>query len=511
MLLDNVSFVVSEGQKVAIVGDNGVGKSTVMRLIGGDETGATGTIRVDGRLGIMRQLVGSAQDETTLRQFFVSLATVTLRETDAKIHRLEIAVTADASDRNGVRYAAALAAWGELGGYALEVLWDTVTTVVLALPFASVGERRLATFSGGEQKRLALEILLRGDDDILMLDEPDNFLDIPGKRWLEEQLQSTRKTVLFVSHDRELLAAVATKIVTLEGRGAWTHGDSFTTWRAARDARAQRLDDEHRRWADERDRLFQMMREMKRRAALNDSNASRARAMETRLRHFDDQGPPPEKAKDQKITMRLGGSRSGKRAVIIQQLSLDGLTYPFDAEVMYSERIGVLGRNGTGKSHFMRLLSGDTVAHEGSWRLGASVVVGYFNQTHDHPELRGRTLLAILQARDLERGAAMGRLKRYEIHGCSEQPWETLSGGQQARFQILLLELAGANLLLLDEPTDNLDLASAEALEDALGQFDGTVLAVTHDRWFLRGFDRFLVFDQHGNVTEELEPDTAWA
>ena len=105
----------------------------------------------------------------------------------------------------------------------------------------------------------------------------------------------------------------------------------------------------------------------------------------------------------------------------------------------------------------------------------------------------------------------MGRLRRYEIHGCAEQPWETLSGGQQARFQILLLEMAGANLLLLDEPTDNLDLASAEALEDALANFDGTVLAVTHDRWFLRGFDRFLVFDQHGNVKEELEPDLAWA
>ena len=511
ILLDDVSFVVGEGHKVALVGDNGVGKSTIMRLIAGDEVGNTGTIRVDGRLGIMRQLVGSVRDATTLRQFFVTLAAPALRDIDAQIQRLEQLMATDPTDRNGVRYAGALAAWGDHGGYELEVLWDTVTTVVLSLPFGEVTNRRLGTFSGGEQKRLALEILLRSDDDILMLDEPDNFLDIPGKRWLEEQIATTRKTVLFVSHDRELLAAASTKVVTLEGKGCWTHGDSFATWRSARDARVQRLDDEHRRWNDERDRLYQMMREMKRRAALNDSNASRARALETRLRHFDDAGPPPDKVKDQKINMRLGGSRSGKRAVIIEGLSLDGLTYPFDAEVMYGERVGVLGRNGTGKSHFMRLLSGGQVAHEGVWRLGASVVPGYFNQTHDHPELVARTLLAVLQLKDLDRGAAMSRLRRYEIHGCAEQPWETLSGGQQARFQILLLEMAGANLLLLDEPTDNLDLASAEALEDALANFDGTVLAVTHDRWFLRGFDRFLVFDQHGNVTEELEPDLAWA
>ena len=127
--------------------------------------------------------------------------------------------------------------------------------------------------------------------------------------------------------------------------------------------------------------------------------------------------------------------------------------------------------------------------------LGARVVPGHFSQTHDHPELVGATLLDILERRDVIRGPAMGMLRRYELQGCAEQRFETLSGGQQARFQILLLELAGATLLLLDEPTDNLDLVSAEALETGLAGFEGTVLAVTHDRWFFRGFDRFLVFE----------------
>jgi ATPase subunit of ABC transporter with duplicated ATPase domains len=200
--------------------------------------------------------------------------------------------------------------------------------------------------------------------------------------------------------------------------------------------------------------------------------------------------------------MRLAGSRTGKRALVVRRLSIAGLTMPFDLEVFYGERLAVLGRNGTGKSHFLRLLAGEALSHVGDVTIGARVQPGYFNQTHDNAPLLDKTLVEILWGEAHNRGAAISRLRRYELDGAADQTFKTLSGGQQARMQILLLEVSGANMLLLDEPTDNLDLASAEALQDGLESFDGTVIAVTHDRWFMRSFDRFIVFEQDGTVRE---------
>jgi ATPase subunit of ABC transporter with duplicated ATPase domains len=184
---------------------------------------------------------------------------------------------------------------------------------------------------------------------------------------------------------------------------------------------------------------------------------------------------------------------------------------PFSQEIFFGDRVAVLGSNGSGKSHFLRLLGGDEVRTSGAWKLGARVVPGLFAQTHEHPEWIGRTLVDILwhgdgQRSGRDRGAAMSVLQRYGLDKAGDQRFENLSGGQQARFQILLLELSGATLLLLDEPTDNLDLASAEALQNALTEYEGTVVAVTHDRWFAKSFDRFLHFRADGRVSEVDEP-----
>jgi ATPase subunit of ABC transporter with duplicated ATPase domains len=359
---------------------------------------------------------------------------------------------------------------------------------------------------------------------VLLLDEPDNYLDVPSKEWLEQRLRATRQTVLFVSHDRELLRRTATRVVTLEphpaGCSAWVHGAGFEGYHEARQARQERLEERRRRWDEELARLKAIVVEFRRKASYNDDFAAKLRSAEHRLDRFVDAGPPEEVPRPARISMRLRGGRTGKRALTCTSLALEGLTLPFNLEVLYGERVGLLGANGTGKSHFLRLLAAGgsdegsggggesrTVRHFGRAVLGARVVPGHFAQTHDHPELAETTLTEIVRAAfDLSGQSAIASLGRYELAGGRNQPFETLSGGQQARLQILMLELSGATMLLLDEPTDNLDVESAEALEAGLDTFEGTVLAATRDRYFARIFDRFLVFGADGQVVESDTP-----
>jgi ATPase subunit of ABC transporter with duplicated ATPase domains len=310
--------------------------------------------------------------------------------------------------------------------------------------------------------------------------------------------------MLFVSHDRTVLERTATQVVTLEGRATWTHPGGFATYADARDARVERLDEEHRRYDEERQRLTDMVKEMKRKAAYNDGWASKARSAEHRLERFVEREQPPEKAEVQNVKMRVDGGRTGKVAFRARGLAIAGIVAPFDAEVRFGERIGVIGPNGSGKSHFLRLLAGEPIAHEGEWMLGARVEPALFAQLHERPDIGDRPILDVLLKRGLERSRAHSSLRRYELDRAAQNPFELLSGGQQARFQILLMELDSPTMLLLDEPTDNLDVASADALEAALDRYEGTVLAVTHDRWFMRILDRFLFFDEDGSVHELL-------
>ena len=516
VLFDDVSFRVGDGTRTALVGANGTGKTTLLRMIAGDLEPSAGQVARTGGLGVMRQFIGSIRDDTTVRDLLVGLAQPAIRTAGQALDAAELAMMERDDEATQMRYATALSDWGDAHGYDAEVTWDVCTMAALGVPYEKAQLRALHTLSGGEQKRLALEALLRGPDEVLLLDEPDNYLDVPGKRWLESALEQSSKTVLFVSHDRELLTRTATRVVTVEAHGTWVHGGGFATYAAARQARRERLEELHKRWDEERERLRQLVITLRVQAKVSHAMAPKLAAMETRLAKFIAAGPPPEQVVDQKVTMQLKGGRTGVRALTCSGLELTGLMKPFDLEVFYGERLAVLGSNGSGKSHFLRLLAGAPVPSTGGWKLGARVVPGWFAQTHEQPDLYGKTLVEVLHRgtddtgngarRGLDRAQAVGALRRYELHGQADQSFDTLSGGQQARVQVLLLELSGCTMLLLDEPTDNLDLDSAEALEEGLQGFDGTVLAVTHDRWFARGFDRYLVFGSDGRVYEAPEP-----
>ncbi|OYN95897.1 ABC transporter [Enemella evansiae] len=531
-LLHEISFRVGDGAVVGLIGPNGAGKTTLLRLVADELTPLRGSISRSGGLGVMRQFIGSVRDDSTVADLLYSLSPQRIRDAAAAVDRLELELMTDDAEAVQLAYAAALAEYADAGGYDAEVIFDACCTAALGIGYELAKYREVNTLSGGEQKRLALELLLRGPDEVLILDEPDNYLDVPGKRWLEEQLRSTQKTVLLVSHDRELLARATTRLAVLElgraGNTLWVHHGGYGSLARAREQRFERFAELRRRWDEEHAKLRELMLLYKQKAAYNSDMASRYHSAQTRLERFEQAGPPEAVPLRQQVSMRLAGGRTAKRAVVCEDLELTGLMQPFDTEIWFGDRVGVLGSNGSGKSHFLRLLArggsdpgpGNVavdheqiapVASTGVARLGSRVRPGWFAQTHHHPELLGRTLLDILHRGDEHRDGlpqepAARALDRYELARSAEQPFETLSGGQQARLQILLLELGGATLLLLDEPTDNLDIESAEALEHALAGFEGSVLAVTHDRWFARSLDRFLVFTAEGRVIESDEP-----
>ncbi|MBF6060677.1 ABC-F family ATP-binding cassette domain-containing protein [Nocardia terpenica] len=531
-LLGGVSFRIGAGVKAALIGPNGTGKTTLLRIIAGDLAADDGAVTRSGTLGVMRQFIGRVDDDSTVRDLLLDIAAAPIAAAARVLDAAENALIERDEEATQLAYAHALSDWVDVGGYEAEAFWDVVTTAVLGVGFDRAKWRSVRTLSGGEQKRLALEALFAGPDQLLLLDEPDNYLDVPGKQWLERTIAASDKSVLFVSHDRELIANAATRIVTLEpgaaGATAWIHGGGFASYHRAREDRTARLAELRRRWDEEHAKLRALVLRLREKAKFNDSVAARYHAAQTRLAKFEEAGPPEAIPLRQNVSMRLRGGRTGKRALVCTRLELTGLMRPFDAEIWYGDRVAVLGANSSGKSHFLRLLAAggtdpdadhlpapdldpEPVPHTGRAALGARVRPGYFAQTHSRPDLSGRTLVEILHSGDDHRDG-MGRedagriLDRYGLARAAEQRYDDLSGGQQARLQILLLELSGVTMLLLDEPTDNLDLHSADALEQGIAGFAGTVVAVTHDRWFARGFDRFLVFGSDGTVYERDTP-----
>ena len=260
MLLDDVSFRVGEGAKVALVGANGAGKTTLLRIITGELVPHAGAVTRSGGLGVMRQMVGAGLgDDPTVADLLLSVSPPRVRAAAAEVDRCERALMETDDEKTQMPYADALSEYADAGGYDLEVTWDVCTVAGLGVPYDRAKYRELRTLSGGEQKRLVLEFLLRGPDEVLLLDEPDNFLDVPGKIWLEQRIRESDKTILFISHDRELLDNTATRVVTVElgaaGNLVWTHPGGFASYHEARRDRFLRFEELRRRWDEEHAKL----------------------------------------------------------------------------------------------------------------------------------------------------------------------------------------------------------------------------------------------------------------
>ena len=508
-LFFDVSFGVAPGEHAAIVGPNGVGKSTILKILTGQYEADDGEYSIGGTFLQMTQDVGMSKPDDALRDMLIEVAPTALREAGKKLFAAEKSMMSGEDD--GMAYAEALGDWGDLGGYELETQWAAAAQRSVKTPVTDFATRLVGQLSGGERKRLVLDLLLNSGADVLFLDEPDNYLDIPTRGWLEEQIRACKSTILMVSHDRTLLERVATKIIAVEGSGAWVHGGSYATWPEARQKRQELLGDDLKRWNDEERRLFHHMKIMKQRAAQNFKNATKANGAETRWEKFVKAGPPPPPAPDQQIYVRFTGADSARRVIKFEQVAVDDLFQPFSDEIHFGERVGLIGPNGTGKTHLLNALNGKADGLIGNITFGPRTSVGMFNQVNDRPEFQGRQCVDIVRDKLIDEQKSMGALARYGLRNNAKQEFQTLSGGQKARLEILGLELAGHNVLLLDEPTDNLDIESSEALEMALEGFEGTVLAVSHDRTFLTRFSRFIMITDDGEVYELPDFDIALA
>ena len=324
-LLDEVSLRVGEGMKVALIGPNGSGKTTLTRIATGDLDPHEGAVTISGGLGVMRQFIGSVRDESTVRDLLVSVAPPAVRKAAAEVDRTELLMMERDDERDQMAYAQALVDWGDAGGYEHEAMWDMCTVSALGVPFQKAQWRQVTTLSGGEQKRLVLEALLRGPEQVLLLDEPDNYLDVPAKRWLEDQLVESPKTVLFVSHDRELIERVAQRIATLEpgaaGSSLWVHPGRFSTYLQARIERNAKLEERRLRWDEERAKLKALVVMYRAKAAYNADMASRLQAARDPARAVRaggaargraDRAEPADAARRRAYGQARGGRRAGR-------------------------------------------------------------------------------------------------------------------------------------------------------------------------------------------------------
>ncbi|MGH1491087.1 MAG: ABC-F family ATP-binding cassette domain-containing protein [Acidimicrobiales bacterium] len=499
-LFFGLNFGISPGDHAAIVGPNGVGKSTILRILSGEIEADEGDWSVGGSRLTMTQDVGMSNPDATLREMLIEVALPELRVAGRKLIEAERVMAASGEADAGIAYAEALGEWGDLGGYELEAQWAAAAERSVKSDIDDVSTRLVGELSGGERKRLVLDLLLNSGADVLLLDEPDNYLDIPTRVWLEDQIKQCQSTILMVSHDRSILERCANKLVVLEGSTCWVHGGSYATFPEEREKRQKLLGDALKRWNDEERRLFNFMKIMKARAAQNPGNAPRANAAETRWEKYVAVGPPPPPVPDQQIHVNLRGADSARRVLALDKLAIDDLFFPFTEEIHFGERVGLIGPNGTGKTHLLRALAGEQEPNEGTIKLGPRTSIGTFTQINDRPDFVGEQAVDIIGERVPDFEAAMKALARYGLSEQAKQRFETLSGGQKARLEILCLEKEGHNVLLLDEPTDNLDIESSEALERALDGFQGTVIAVSHDRTFLAGLDRFVMINDDGEV-----------
>ncbi len=512
-IFENLNWEIQRGQKIGLIGANGAGKSSLFKLIEGEHSPELGGSITRAKCVTTGYLPQHPELDSTLMAFDAALAgNPRVAQVHAELEAVENSLGEPEvyGDERKLQRALELQhklieEYNDLGGDSYP---GHVRGLLLGLGLAqSELTKPLAVLSGGQKKFVGLARLLLVRPDILLLDEPDNHLDLPGKMFLEKLIREYNGTVVLISHDRYLLDAAVTHIAELEdGKLTLFEGD-YSTFVSDKELRLARQEEMFRAQQHQIARLEAAIKRLAIWGKVYDNEdlSRKSKAMQKRLDKMEKVEKPITERR--RMGLQLNGWRGSNKV-----LELDGVSKSFGAKHIFSninqtiwhgERVGLIGANGAGKSVLLKMILGQEQPDAGEIKIGPSISIGHYAQEHETLDFNQTVVDAVRYAGEMSESRATAFLLHYLFtYRQVSQKIGELSGGERSRLQLALVVLSGANFLLLDEPTNNLDIASAEVLEQALEDFEGTVLVISHDRYFLdRTVERLLVIED-GQLAE---------
>ncbi|MGG3758781.1 ribosomal protection-like ABC-F family protein [Bacillus anthracis] len=518
IIFENISLEIKNGERVGLVGRNGSGKTTIFQLLTGMESLDAGAIHMKKgtRIGHVAQI--PKFDESMTVYEVLSSAFKIEKELEREMRTLEkhMAEEQESSVLQKLmeRYGIIQEKFAFLGGYEIEA---NIMKVANGLQVTELFPRSFLELSGGEQTKVSLAYMLLQKPDLLLLDEPTNHLDLFAVEWLEQFLKEYNGTVMVISHDRYFLDEVVTKIFDLEDGEIHAYHTNYSRFVEEKE---ERLLQEFQAYQEQQKKIKKMKEAIKRlREWANQANPpneglhKRARSMERALERMQKLKKPILERKQMGLQFE-GQDRSGKDVVVIKEVSKGFADHPLFNEVnlhvRFQERAAIVGRNGTGKTTLLKLLLEQIEPDAGEIRIGSSVKIGYLSQ-HAYGNRKSNVLEAFREYVAVTEGEARHILAKFLFYGPAVFKKVTqLSGGEKMRLRLAQLMYQDINFLILDEPTNHLDIESREVLEEALEQYNGTILAVSHDRYFLNKlFEKTYWIDEHKLF--EFAGNYAWA
>ncbi|AYF04436.1 MULTISPECIES: ribosomal protection-like ABC-F family protein [Bacillus] len=518
IIFENISLEVKNGERVGLVGRNGSGKTTIFQLLTGMESLDAGAIHMKKgtRIGHVAQI--PKFDEGMTVYDVLSSAFKAEKELEREMRTLEKHMAEErepsALQKLMERYGLIQEKFAFLGGYEIEA---NLMKVANGLQVTELFPRSFLELSGGEQTKISLAYMLLQKPDLLLLDEPTNHLDLFAVEWLEQFLKEYNGTVMVISHDRYFLDEVVTKIFDLEDGEIHVYHTNYSQFVEEKE---ERLLQEFQAYQEQQKKIKKMKEAIKRlREWANQANPpneglhKRARSMERALERIEKLKKPILERKQMGLQFE-GQERSGKDVVVMKEVSKGFAGHPLFNEanlhVRFQERAAIVGRNGTGKTTLLKLLLEEIEPDAGEIRIGSSVKIGYLSQ-HAYGNVKSNVLEAFREYVAVTEGEARHILAKFLFYGPAVFKKVTqLSGGEKMRLRLAQLMYQDINFLILDEPTNHLDIESREVLEEALEQYNGTILAVSHDRYFLNKlFEKTYWIDEHKLF--EFAGNYAWA